>query len=186
MHVLSQPLFAPRLVAGATVSQLTVASLSAVAAGIHAWVVPEHYEEYALFGLFFAALGFAQAGWAAAVLRRPTRRVAFGGVALSAGLLVLWALSRTAGLPIGPEAWEAEPAGLLDVVGGRRRARHHRGGDHIAEPAAGVGATPRRATRSLWRGNVARAGQGRAGGDGVADDGDGRRVSSSGAVILLR
>jgi hypothetical protein len=40
------------------------------------------------------------------------------GFALSAGLLALWALSRTAGLPIGPEAWEAEPAELLDVAAG--------------------------------------------------------------------
>lgn len=34
------------------------------------------------------------------------------------GLLALWALSRTAGLPLGPQAWEAEPAELLDVVAG--------------------------------------------------------------------
>jgi hypothetical protein len=118
MHVFAQPLFAPRLLAGVTVGQLTLAGLSAVAAGIHAWVVPGHYGEYALFGIFFAVLGFAQAGWAAAVLRRPTRLLHIAGIALSAGLLALWALSRTAGVPIGPEAWEAEPAGLLDVAAG--------------------------------------------------------------------
>lgn len=118
MHVLSQPLFAPRLLAGVTVGQLAVASLSAVAAGIHAWVVPEHYEEYALFGVFFGAIGFAQAGWTAAVLRRPTPLLHVVGIALSAGLLALWALSRTAGVPIGPEAWEAEPAEVLDVAAG--------------------------------------------------------------------
>lgn len=118
MHVFSQPLFAPRLLAGVTVGRLTLAGLSAVAAGIHAWVAPEHYEEYTLFGVFFAVLGFAQAGWAAAVLRRPTRLLYIAGIALSSGLLALWALSRSAGLPIGPEVWEAEPAGLLDVVAG--------------------------------------------------------------------
>ena len=116
MHVLWQPLIAPRLRAGVPVGQLTLASLSAVAAGIHAWVVPEHYDEYAPFGLFFAVLGFAQAGWAVGVLRRPTRILQVAGIALSTGLLTLWALSRTAGLPIGPEPWEAEPAALLDVV----------------------------------------------------------------------
>jgi hypothetical protein len=118
MHVFSQPLFAPRPLAGVTVGQLALAGLSAVAAGIHAWVVPEHFEEYALFGVFFAVLGFAQAGWAAAVLRHPTRLLYIAGVALSAGLLALWAMSRTAGVPIGPEAWEAEPASLLDVAAG--------------------------------------------------------------------
>ena len=118
MHVFSQPLFAPRLLAGATVGQVIAAGLSAVAGGIHAWVVPEHYEEYALFGVFFAVIGFAQFAWAAAVLRRPTRFLHVAGIALGAGLLALWALSRTAGVPIGPEAWEAEPAELLDVVAG--------------------------------------------------------------------
>jgi hypothetical protein len=118
MQVFSQPLFAPRPLAGVTVGQLSVASLSALAAAIHAWVTPEHYEEYALFGVFFGLLAFAQGAWAVAVLRHPTRRVRVSGIALSAGLLLLWALSRTAGLPIGPEAWEAEPAELLDVVAG--------------------------------------------------------------------
>lgn len=101
-----------------TVGQLPLAGLSAIAAGIHAWVVPEHYEEYALFGVFFAVFSIAQVGWAAAVLRRPTRLLHVAGIALSAGLLALWALSRTAGLPIGPEAWEAEPVELLDVAAG--------------------------------------------------------------------
>ena len=118
MHVFSQPLFAPRPLAGVTVGQLTLAGLSTVAAAIHAWVVPEHYEEYPLFGLFFAVVGIAQAAWAAAVLRRPTPLLHVAGIALSTGLLALWALSRTAGVPLGPEAWEAEPAALLDVAAG--------------------------------------------------------------------
>ena len=118
MHVLSQPLFAPRPLTGRTVGQLTVAGLSIVAALIHAWVVPEHYEEYWLFGLFFAVVGFAQGVWAAAMVRRPTRLVQLAGVALSAGLLALWALSRTAGVPVGPEPWHTEPAELLDVLAG--------------------------------------------------------------------
>jgi hypothetical protein len=40
------------------------------------------------------------------------------GIALSAGVLALWAMSRTAGVPIGPEAWDAEPAELLDLAAG--------------------------------------------------------------------
>ena len=118
MHVFSQPLIAPRPLAGVTVGQLTLAGLSAVTAGIHAWVVPEHYQEYALFGVFFAVTGFAQALWAAEILRRPSRLLHGAGIALSTGLLALWALSRTAGIPIGPEAWDAEPAELLDVAAG--------------------------------------------------------------------
>lgn len=118
MHVLAQPLFAPRHLAGENVGQLTLAALSALAAGIHAWVVPEHYEEYTLFGVFFAVVAVAQVGWALAVVRAPSPLLVTAGVALSAGLLVLWLLSRTVGLPIGPEPWEAEPAALLDAVAG--------------------------------------------------------------------
>ena len=118
MHVLSQPLFAPRPLAGRTVGQLTVAGCSMVAAVIHAWVVPEHYEEYWLFGLFFAVIAFVQGVWAAAVVRRPTRLVQSAGAALSIGVLALWALSRTAGVPVGPEPWHAEPTELLDVLAG--------------------------------------------------------------------
>ena len=118
MHVLSQPLLAPRPLAGRTVGQLTVASLSVLAGGIHAWVVPEHYQEYWLFGLFFAVIAFLQGAWAAAVVRRPTHLLQSAGAILSAGLLALWALSRTAGVPIGPEPWHTEPAELLDVVAG--------------------------------------------------------------------
>jgi hypothetical protein len=118
MHVLSQPVIAPRPFVGTTVGHLTLAACSALAAGIHAWVVPEHYEEYWLFGLFFATIGFLQAWWAVGVLRRPTGPLRIAGLVMSAGLLGLWALSRTAGVPIGPEPWEAEPAALLDMVAG--------------------------------------------------------------------
>lgn len=118
MHVLSQPMIAPRLLAGRTVGHLAVAGLTAVAAGVHAYVVPEHFEEWWLFGLFFAGVAFAQGVSAAAVLRRPTPLLLAIGIALSAGLLGLWALSRTTGIPIGPEPWHTHPTELLDVVAG--------------------------------------------------------------------
>lgn len=118
MHVLAQPLFAPRHLAGKNIGQLTVAACSALAAGIHTWVVPEHYEEYTLFGVFFAVVAIAQVGWAVAVVGAPSPWLFSAGIALSAGVLAVWLLSRTAGLPVGPEPWAAEPAALLDVVAG--------------------------------------------------------------------
>lgn len=118
MHALAQPLLAPRYLAAKRLGQLTLATLSAGAAGIHAWVIPEHVQEYRLFGAFFAAVAVGQAAWALAVLRCPSWPVRRAGIVLSAGLLALWALSRTAGLPVGPEAWATEPAGLLDITAG--------------------------------------------------------------------
>lgn len=118
MHVLAQPLFAPRRLAGKNLGQLTLSTLSAAAAGIHAWVVPEHYEEYTLFGAFFAVVAAGQAAWAVAVLRPPSPLLRKAGVALSGGLLALWVLSRTAGLPVGAHPWEAEPVTMLDLAAG--------------------------------------------------------------------
>lgn len=118
MQIFAQPFFAPRPLAGKTVAQLTLASFSGVAAGIHGWVVPGHIEEYPLFGAFFAVVAISQAGWALAVLRRPSPRLGSAGIALSAGLIGVWALSRTVGLPIGPEPWEVEQATLIDVAAG--------------------------------------------------------------------
>lgn len=100
-----------------TVGQLSLAGLSAIAAGIHAWVVPEHYEEYALFGVFFAVFSIAQVGWAAAVLRRPTRLLHVAGIALSAGLLAFGHCPAPLACPSVPRPG-AEPVELLDVAAG--------------------------------------------------------------------
>ena len=97
---------------------LTLALLSGLAAGIHASVVREHVEEYWLFGAFFVAVTAFQAGWALAIIRRPTARAAVVGSVVSAAVVLLWALSRTTGLPVGPHPWEAEAVGTLDVLSG--------------------------------------------------------------------
>ena len=46
----------------------------------------------------------------------PSRRLLAAGVAGNASIVMTWALSRTTGLPFGPEAWTAEPATPLDVA----------------------------------------------------------------------
>jgi|SRR5947209_20583595 len=38
------------------------------------------------------------------------------GVVLCLGVVVVWALSRTTGLPIGPEPWQREPVGAADLI----------------------------------------------------------------------
>jgi hypothetical protein len=98
----------------------TVAALSAllslVAAAIHAWVVPEHLHEYWLFGAFFIVVAAGQAIWAGSVARWPNRDTYLLGALGSAALIGLWAVSRTVGLPLGPEPWEPESAAALDVT----------------------------------------------------------------------
>ena len=89
--------------------------LSLGAAGIHAWVVPEHLHEYWVFGVFFLVVAAGQAIWAGSVARWPNRNTYLLGAIGSVLLIGLWAVSRTVGLPLGPEPWEPESAAALDV-----------------------------------------------------------------------
>jgi hypothetical protein len=102
--------------AEATARRYTLVGLSAGAAAIHLYVVPEHLKEYWPFAVFFAGVAAFQAAWALAVLARPQRGLYGIGAVASAGLVTLWALSRTSGLPLGPEPWHPEAASLPDVL----------------------------------------------------------------------
>ena len=53
-----------------------LSTLSLGAAAIHFAVIGEHIAEYALFGVFFALIGWFEALWAIAYVMRPTRRLA--------------------------------------------------------------------------------------------------------------
>jgi hypothetical protein len=93
-----------------------LALLSLGAAAIHFAVVTEHFAEWWAFGVFFIALGAFEAFWAGAVVLRPSRLVIVIGIAANVATVLLWAVSRTAGLPIGPEPWMPEEIGVLDVA----------------------------------------------------------------------
>ncbi len=92
------------------------AGLSLGAAAIHFAVIGDHFAEYAPYGVAFAALAWFQVGWAIAYLEAPSTPAAAFGAAINGGAVVVWALSRTVGLPIGPEPGELEPVGPLDLV----------------------------------------------------------------------
>jgi hypothetical protein len=91
-------------------------ALSGLAAVVHVAVCPEHFHEAAVYGVFFAAAAVAQVGWAVAAFVHRTRLVAVIGIAGNLGMLALWALSRTVGLPTGPFAGEVERIGPLDLL----------------------------------------------------------------------
>ena len=92
-----------------------VAALAVGSAVIHLAVVREHLEEYWLFGWFFAGVGVAQIAWAVAV-QRPRRWVLWAGVVGNILLAMLWTVSRTRGIPIGPEPWHPEAVGFWDSM----------------------------------------------------------------------
>jgi hypothetical protein len=95
---------------------LQLALCSAAAATIHFAVVPPHWDEYVPFAVLFAVTGAFQFLWAAAVLVRPVRGVLLVGAVVNLGVAAAWVVSRTVGLPIGPEAWTPEPVGVADVA----------------------------------------------------------------------
>jgi len=92
------------------------ASLSLVAALIHLWVTPEHFEEWWGYGAFFVVAAAAQLLYAPSVLLWPTRTVLVAGIAGNLAIVALYLLTRTVGIPLfGPEAGEVEGFGFADV-----------------------------------------------------------------------
>ncbi len=92
------------------------AGLSLAAAAIHFAVIESHFDEFALYGYAFIGLAWFQAIWAQVYLLRGGRRLAILGAAVNAGVVVVWLISRTVGLPFGPEAGVPQPIGFADMV----------------------------------------------------------------------
>jgi hypothetical protein len=93
-----------------------LAVLSAAAGGIHFAVTKVHFEEYRLFGLFFLALGIWQVLWALLETTGPSRILHLRGAETNVLVVLIWAVSRTVGLPIGPHPGRPEPIGSADVI----------------------------------------------------------------------
>jgi hypothetical protein len=92
---------------------LGVASLGA--AVIHAAVIGEHFALDAMQGTFFLVAMGCQAAWAMAVIASPRRWVLMAGIAGNLGIVAVWIISRTVGIPL-VAAGEPEAASMLDLV----------------------------------------------------------------------
>lgn len=91
-------------------------TLSLAAAGIHFAVLPEHLTEYPVFGYLFLALAWFQVLWPACYMLRPVRLAGLAAILVNLGAVLVWVLSRTTGLPFGPEPGHPEALGPLDLV----------------------------------------------------------------------
>ncbi len=96
--------------------RILLASSSIAAGLIHAAVVPEHLKEAWVFGVFFIVAATFQISWTIPVVFGPSSGVYAAGALANGAMIGIWFVSRTIGLPIGPEPWMAESAGLLDVT----------------------------------------------------------------------
>src|SRR3954451_10946394 len=74
------------------------------AAAIHLAVAGPHFAQWWLFGGFFLVLAGVQVALALALWRSVDRRVLAGGAAVNLAAVLLWLVTRTAGLPLGPDA----------------------------------------------------------------------------------
>jgi hypothetical protein len=90
------------------------ALLSASAGAIHLAVAPQHLRESPALGELFVVLGAAQLAWAVLAAVRPRRPLLWAAAGANALVAVLWAVSRTAGLP--PLVPAREAVGVLDVL----------------------------------------------------------------------
>lgn len=102
--------------ASAQLLLLTMAGLSAGAAGIHFAIIPGHLAAERPAGYFFIAVAIAQALWAILVPRYPHRHLLTGGAVANILVATLWLFVRTRGLPLGDEPWTPESFGLTDSV----------------------------------------------------------------------
>jgi hypothetical protein len=93
-----------------------MALLSTGAAVIHFAVIAQHFDEWWLSGIFFVAVALFQLAWAVAVVLRPSGRLYLAGAVVNALVVLTWIVSRTTGIPVGPEAGEPEAVDLPDVL----------------------------------------------------------------------
>ncbi len=93
------------------------AALSLVAALIHLWAAPEHFEEWWGYGAFFLISALTQGLLAVLVLRRPgSNLISLCGIAGSLAIVLIYIVTRTVGIPFfGPHAGEVEGPGLLGM-----------------------------------------------------------------------
>jgi hypothetical protein len=127
----------------------SLAALSIGAAIIHCVVVVEHWREHWSYGAFFCVSAIAQLVWAVWVLLAPSRIILLLGALGNAAIVLMWVISRTVGIPLGPEAGEREAVAFADTVAtmfeillvigalhAARSAARPLGGPLLARPAA--------------------------------------------------
>jgi hypothetical protein len=96
--------------------RLVLATLLAGAGIIHLAVVGGHFAEYWVFGTFFLLVTLLQVVQAVLVMSRPSHRLFTNIWVTNLAVIGLWIVSRTSGVPIGPEPWMREMVGYTDAI----------------------------------------------------------------------
>ena len=94
--------------------RLALMACSVGAAVVHADVIGSHFRESALYGWFFSLSALAQFAWGVLVVRRADRPLLVCGLVGNGLIVLLWLVTRTTGLPVGPRPWRPESVGAFD------------------------------------------------------------------------
>lgn len=97
-------------------ARYVAASLAILAGLIHFGVMPEHFEEALEFGVFMLVVGVAQVAAGLLLLLRPSRQIVIAAMLGTLAVFVIYAVSRTAGLPVGHEPWRPEKIQPIDLI----------------------------------------------------------------------
>jgi hypothetical protein len=90
--------------------------LSWAAAIIHVKAALDHVDQSVVEAVLFDLTAAAQLVWGVAVYRGAGARVLIAGALGSVAVAAVWLVSRTAGIPIGPNPGHPEAVGLIDTV----------------------------------------------------------------------
>ena len=91
-------------------------TISLGAAAIHFGVAAAHFQEWWVFGLFMVAIGWFQALWPIAYVRRRTVSLTLIGALVNLATVGLWLWTRSVGLPFGPHPGHAEAIAAGDAL----------------------------------------------------------------------
>lgn len=88
-----------------------------VTGALHAKAMVDHAAHYWLFGVCFGLLMCWQTVWGVRAYRLALgRRALLAGAWVNAAVVVIWLISRTVGMPIGPWAGRSEAIGVIDTM----------------------------------------------------------------------
>lgn len=102
----------------------TAAGLSLLASLIHLWETPEHLLDWWGYGAFFLSAAIAQGLFSVLILLRPeSQTMLLAGILGNLGIVVLYVVSYTWGLPLGadwilfsPSSAHLDDAGVIGVI----------------------------------------------------------------------
>jgi hypothetical protein len=90
------------------------AALSLFAGYIHVAYVDSHLQEWWGYGAFFIGAANVQVLFAALLVRWPRWWLPYAGIAVNLGIITVYVITRTSGIPLGPHRRVVEEAGATD------------------------------------------------------------------------